>query len=102
MHDTSQFTGLHAEHHKAVSRTGTFRWPQTTAQSLPLTAIEVKPAEVMALNAYSTWYSLPSGEKTVKYRSKLERDMVAQASCGLRGAASALRSEDDAGRAALG
>ena len=36
-----------------------------TAESEPLTATVVMPAAVMALNAYSTWYSLPSGEKIV-------------------------------------
>lgn len=45
--------------------TGIFLCVQTTAQSFPLTATLVKPSDVIALKAYSTWYSLPSGEKTV-------------------------------------
>lgn len=33
--------------------TGTLRWVMITVVSFPLTAIEVTPAPVMALNAYS-------------------------------------------------
>merc|ERR1719219_491094 len=37
----------------------------TTAVSLPLSPTDVKPAWLIALNAYSTWYRRPSGEKMV-------------------------------------
>lgn len=40
-------------------RTGTFFWVRTTAQSLPLTPIDVMFAAVMALNAYSVTFHQP-------------------------------------------
>lgn len=48
----------------------TFLWVTQTAESTPFTATEVRPAWLMALKAYSTWYRRPSGEKIVMWRSK--------------------------------
>jgi len=48
-------------------RTGTFFCVITTQLSSPRIATAVCPAPEMALKAYSTWYSRPSGEKTVSW-----------------------------------
>lgn len=47
-----------------ISLSGTFFCVHTTTESVPRTAIEVYPKELTALNAYSTWYILPSAENT--------------------------------------
>ena len=45
--------------------TGTFFSLRRTTESRPLMPMAVRPQVLTALKAYSTWYSLPSGEKTV-------------------------------------
>lgn len=67
-----QEMGCPTYHHCQL--TGIFLCVQTTAQSFPLTATLVNPSEVMALKAYSTWYNLPSGEKTVHGDAALARE----------------------------
>lgn len=49
---------------------GIFFCEINTAESFPVTPMDVMLAELMALNAYSTWYNLPSGEKIVMCLSK--------------------------------
>lgn len=66
-----------------ITFTGRRFWTAMTAVSLPLTATEVKLVELIALNAYSTWYTRPSGEKIVMWRSNpalLPRDILTKSS----------------------
>lgn len=78
----------HDDSHFVARHTGIFFWVMTTDVSWPLTETAVCPEPEIALNAYSkgewvceyaspracpmiinapTWYSRPSGEKTVRY-----------------------------------
>lgn len=52
------------------SLSGIFFCEMSTAESLPVTPMDVMLAELIALNEYSTWYNLPSGEKMVMCLSK--------------------------------
>ena len=53
----------------SCSLSGTLRCVSTMHESVPRTPMEVSPLVLMALKAYSTWYSRPSGEKIVMCRS---------------------------------
>ena len=53
----------------SCSLSGILRCVSTTTESAPRTPIDANPDVLIALNAYSTWYSRPSGEKIVMWRS---------------------------------
>jgi hypothetical protein len=63
----------------SMSLSSTFFCVITTHAPLPRTAIAVS-LSFTALNAYSTWYSRPSGEKIVMCRSKPAELTAANAS----------------------